>query len=444
MRFFDRVEEQSVLEENRAISEKMGSQMTVVTGRRRIGKTKLILQACDGHKVLYWFISRANEGMLAAECAAKARQALGIFIPESVRSFADVFELVLQAGKSQHFTLVIDECQEFMYVNPAIFSRMQDIWDRLKDETHVHHVVSGSVFTMMKKIFQDAKEPLYGRASRIMQVKPFRTSVLKEILQTYHPTYNNEDLLALFAFTGGVPKYIELFMDAGCTTPQRMIEFMTRPGSMFLDEGMNLLIQEFGKDYGTYFSILAALAAGRTSMAQISTLLDGASIGGQLKKLEEDYELIAKKRPIFAKPNSQTVRFAIKDSFLKFWFRFMYRNRSFIAMDRPQDIAPIIEKEYPTYSGLVLEDYFRAKLRESGPYREVSSWWQVKQGEPQAEIDIVAIGQEDRTAFVAEVKRQRKQFREHEFLDKVALLKTKELQGYRLDPAPTCLTLQDM
>ena len=444
MQFFDRESEQEMLRRCRSISEHSGSQLTVITGRRRIGKTSLILHTFSESKTLYWFISRSNESALAKDCAAKARQALGIFIPESVQTFAEVFEFVIQEGRHQAFTLIIDECQEFLYINPEIFSKMQDIWDRLKDATHVNLVVSGSAYTMMKKIFQDAREPLYGRASCIRKIQPFRTGVLKDILEHYSAVRTNDDLLALYAFTGGVPKYVELLMDAGCTDRQSMIRFITAPGSPFLDEGMSLLIQEFGRDYGTYFSILAAIAAGRTTAAEISALFNGMSIGGQLKRLEEDYELIERRRPMFAKPASQTIRLTLKDQFLKFWFRFLYKNRDLIESNQSELIAPLIERDYPTFSGLILEDYFRAQLLESGEYRQVGSWWQMKNGEPQAEIDIVAVSTDAKKVFVAEVKRQHHQFREHQFLDKVELLKTKELKRYQLSPAPCCLTLDDM
>lgn len=87
---------------------------------------------------------------------------------------------------------------------------MQDIWDRYKDTTFVNFVASGSVYTLMNQIFMDSREPLYGRCDSIIKLRPFSTSVLKEILYDHKPDYNHEDLLALYTFTGGVPKYIDL------------------------------------------------------------------------------------------------------------------------------------------------------------------------------------------------------------------------------------------
>ena len=77
--------------------------------------------------------------------------------------------------------------------------------------------------------FRDSKEPLYGRADSIMKLAPFTTSVLKEIMSDHKPDYIKDDLLGLYTFTGGVPKYIEQFMDNGCTDVESMVDFMLQP-----------------------------------------------------------------------------------------------------------------------------------------------------------------------------------------------------------------------
>lgn len=75
-----------------------------------------------------------------------------VFIPESIDSFSDVFEMLMRAGKTEKYNLIIDEFQEFFYINPAVYSKMQDIWDRYKDSTFVNFVASGSVYTLMNQI----------------------------------------------------------------------------------------------------------------------------------------------------------------------------------------------------------------------------------------------------------------------------------------------------
>jgi AAA+ ATPase superfamily predicted ATPase len=76
-------------------------------------------------------------------------------------------------AKTQHYVLIIDEFQEFYRVNPAVYSEVQNLWDQYKRESTVHVVFIGSIYSLMIKIFQNNKEPLFGRADRIMYLKPF-------------------------------------------------------------------------------------------------------------------------------------------------------------------------------------------------------------------------------------------------------------------------------
>lgn len=443
MKFFDRKSELAQLERQRKIAFNDHSQMTVLTGRRRIGKTMLIRKSCEESTMVYLFVSRSNEAMLCSGFAKVINETLkSIFVPIQIDSFADLFEMLMRAGRTEKFNLVIDEFQEFFYINPTVFSKIQDIWDRYKDTTHVFFVASGSVYTLMNRIFLDAKEPLYGRCDSIIKLKPFATNVLKEVLAEYKPSYTSEDLLALYAFTGGVPKYVDLLMQNGCTDVNAMIDYIVQPYSTFVDEGNALLIQEFGRKYGNYFALLADIASGRNTLAELGQSMGDTNIAGHIKRLEEDYELIAKKRPIFAKEATQTVRFEISDLFLKFWFRYFVKYRSMVELENYGLLAELIKADYPTYSGLVLESYFKQKMAESGEYRNIGSWWQAKKGKEACEIDIVGIKADNKTAVVAEVKRLRKNFKPDEFAKKVELIRNKVLANYAIDAI--CLTMEDM
>lgn len=441
MKFYDRKRELSWLQSTREIAFNNHSQMTMVTGRRRIGKTKLILKSCEGTPTVYLFIDRSNEAMLCSACARNASEALGTYITPEITSFASLFETLMDIGRSKAFNLVIDEFQEFFYINPTVYSQMQDIWDRYKDTTHVNFIASGSVYTLMHRIFMDYKEPLYGRCDSSIKLRPFDTDVLKQIISDYKPDCTNDDLLALYTFTGGIPKYIEAFMDNGCTDMASMVDWMMRPNSLFQNEGKALLIQEFGKKYGNYFALLSAIANGDNTQQRLSERMGDTSINGHLKRLEEDYELIGRKRPIFAKEGTQTVRYEVTDLFLRFWFRYFIKYHYLIEIDNLERLGEIIKADYPTYSGLTLEMYFQKKLMESKQFEQIGSWWQAKQDDP-CEVDIVAIYAEEKKALVAEVKRQRKNFKPEDFQRKVEILRKKILSKYEIEPA--CFCLDDM
>ena len=136
------------------------------------------------------------------------------------------------------------------------------------------------------------------------------------------------------------------------------------------------------------------------------------------------------------------MRFEISDLFLRFWFRYFVKYRSLIELENYAALEEIIREDYPTYSGLVLEMYFRQKMAESKAYLNIGSWWQAKKGKEACEIDIVGIRLDGKTAVVAEVKKQRKNFKPEEFAAKVKLLQNKVLSNYRIETL--CLTLDDM
>lgn len=444
MKFYNREQELGILAHTRDLAFNNHSQMTALTGRRRIGKTKLIFRSCDDSPTVYLFVRRSNEATICSQFAEKASQTLNTYISTEVTSFVSLFETLMTIGRNISFNLVIDEFQEFFYINPSIYSGMQDVWDRYKDTTHVNFIASGSIYTLMHRIFMDYKEPLYGRCDSIIKLKPFSTSVLKQILADYNPDFKNDDLLALFTITGGVPKYIELLLDNGCFTMDSMVDFVIHENSIFIEEGNILLIQEFGKKYGNYYAILSAIASGKNTSSEISEYIGNASTGGLLQRLEDDYDVIAKKRPIMSKDGTQNVRYEITDIFLRFWFKYIVKYQDYIQSELFTKLSEVVKADYPTYSGLILEIYFIEQLKEKQQYKNIGSWWETTKGKDvdQNEIDIVAIEAETQKVFIAEVKRQIKNFKPQLFEQKVENIRKKLFFNY--DIITACLTLEDM
>lgn len=445
MKYYDRTYELGLLKDIQKRSFSEFSKMTVLKGRRRIGKTTLGSLSMEGTDTVYLFVSKKAEADLCTEYSEVIRKSLGEFVPQGIFHFKDIFALLLNIGRHRQFNLFIDEFQDFLYVDPTIYSDIQDVWDRQRRDSKVNLVVSGSVFTLMEKIFRDEKQPLFGRADLSITLEPFRTDVMKEIILDHKPDYDNDDLLALYCFTGGVPKYVELLIDNGCTDMESMVDYMTRPDSQFFEEGRNMLIQEFGKNYGSYFSILGLIASGEVCLPQIEGMLGERSLGGQMKILEEDYGLISKKRPIRSSGTSKAVRYEINDIFLRFWFRYFDRYRSLIEIKNYSALAAIIKNEYTTYSGRILERWFRQKMMESQKYLEIGSWWHPKRGNldpvPENEIDIVAVSL-DGKAYAYEVKRNRKKYSAALMEQKAAELSRSAFGGQEVIPG--CLSLEEI
>ena len=438
MRFYDREKEQQLLGEvlQRSKSE---AKMTVLMGRRRIGKTELSLR-CGDETVLYFFVGKKAETLLCQDYVREIREKLDAPILGTPNTFSEVFRFVLQLSENHPFTLVIDEFQNFLKINPAIFSDIQRDWDLLKRRSHLNLIISGSVFTLMTKIFEDKEEPLFGRADEKIVLEPFTTDVLKQILKDFNPEYTPEDLLALYSITGGVPWYVTLLLDKGKANRDAMLAALTEENSPFINEGKNILIEEFGTDYVTYFSILTCIASGMKTRSEIENELGNNNIGSYLVKLEDYYKVITKSLPIFAKENSKKVRYQLNDCFLIFWFRFFYKYQALVENKALKSLGEIIERDYSSVSGLMMERYFMKRFQEEGRYI-IGKWWDRK-GEN--EIDLIVVDPIGNEAWVYELKKQDYRYKENEFREKVdkVLEQTPELRKMTIRIGS--LSLEDM
>lgn len=403
MRFFGRKDEIAELQNIHKLSLQT-ARFTIVTGRRRSGKTSLLIKAYENiNDMLYFFVARKSEEELCKDFLNEITEKLQIPILGEVTRFADIFKYLMQVSKTRPLTLVIDEFQDFKRVNPSVFSDMQKIWDLNKQDARINLVVCGSVYSLMNIIFKNNKEPLYGRQTGEIKVTPFPPSVIKEILGTYNPHYTPEDLLALYTYTGGVAEYVEMMIDAGATEKELMTEKFIGKNSYFIYEGKNMLIEEFGKDYSRYFEILQLIASGYTTRSEIEDIMK-VEISGYITKLENDYNLISRNMPMFQKTN-RNIHYQIEDNFLRVWFRYIYKYGYMLEVGANKKLKIIMDKDYTTYTGKVLEKYFTAKLIESELFTNISSWWDRK-GEN--EIDIIAADEIENKVIFYEVKRQAK------------------------------------
>lgn len=437
MRFYDREDEIRILLENEALAENT-AMFTVLMGRRRVGKTSLIAKALEGKVSAYLFVSRDSEAMLCRKFQRSLEEQLGIHIYGELTYFRDLFEVIMRESINRHFTVVFDEFQTLYKINPAIFSEIQDLWDRYHRESKLNLIVVGSIQSLMRRIFEDKNEPLYGRPTSKFTLYPFRTDVLKEILAEHSPDYGNADLLCLYMITGGVAKYVELLMDAQCYTKDRMLDYVCRQDSYFLTEGRDMVNQEFGDDGVTYFSVLQMIADGMTRRGDI----DGAmqkDMGVYLQNLEKNYNMISRLKPLLSKPNSKVSAYEISDRFLRFWFRFICPYQSLIERKQLGLVRSNIANNYERFSGRTLEQYFQAKAFESGLYTQVGNWWDRK-GEN--EIDLIALNEFNHTAVAAEIKRNSEKINLHALEAKVETLRKSDFGKYSF--SLQALSLEDM
>ena len=436
MNFYDRTTELQILEKNWQQSTNH-SMMTTLIGRRRIGKTALLLKSAENKACLYLYVSKDNEQVLCRKFQQQAQNVLDLQLYGQVENFGNLFKELMKYGENHHYTLIIDEFQNLLGINAAIPSEIQDIWDRNKDKTQVNLVLCGSIYSMMKRIFDHSDQPLYGRRDSHLRLLPFSIETLKNILADHNPDYNPDDLLCLYMLTGGVAKYVALLMDARATTKQKMLNYALSPDSPFLTEGTELLISEFGRDYGTYFSILQLIASGMTTQNEIDSVI-GKNTGAYLNNMHEDYLFISKNTPLLSKPGVRNIRWQIDDCFLRFWFRFVYPYQGLIESNQLGLLKQYVTDNYAQFTGRTLERYFQEKAMQGGKFTKVGNWWDRK---GKNEIDMVALNEFDKTCLVAEIKRNKDRISMKDLQEKTGVLPS-EFSAYQIQMKG--LSLEDM
>lgn len=433
MKFYDRANEITALLGSEKLSYRQ-SCMTFVIGRRRVGKTRLIKEAYKNKKLLYFFVSKKSEKLLCEEYTRVISEILGKKVIGRLGSFKELFEYIMVLGEDEHINVAIDEFQEFYNINPSIFSDIQNIWDEYKDKSKVNIVFSGSIYSLMFKIFENAKEPLYGRADKKIILNGFDVKTLKDIYKDFSRRLDPFDFISFYALTGGVPKYVELICNETDLTFNSMLNYIFSEGSFFLNEGKDVLVDEFGKDYHIYFSILSLISDSKTSRSEIESILE-KSIGGHLERLEKEYRLVKRKQPVFSKPNTKNIKYSINDNFLDFWFAFIYKNLSALEIKNYEYVKEYVKKVIPSFLGKMLEKYFREQIALSGEYSYVGSYWDRKS---ENEIDIIAMNEIKKKALIAEVKLNKEKININ-LLKKKAEKLLDNLKGYEIEYRTFCL-----
>lgn len=145
MRFYDRKEELDKLQEINSLSQHT-ARMAIITGRRRIGKTSLVLKAYENEVMLYFFVSRKTEAELCRDFTEEITEKLHLPVLGTPTRFTDIFTYLMQLAMTRHIILMIDEFQEFRRVNNSIFSDMQKIWDTHKTDAKINLILCYSKY----------------------------------------------------------------------------------------------------------------------------------------------------------------------------------------------------------------------------------------------------------------------------------------------------------
>ena len=402
-RFVDREQEMATLQSE---YERDGSALVVLYGRRRVGKTTLISEFIKNKKALFFLASEESESQNRLAFQEKAADFLNSDLLKNVevKSWDVLFRAIMDTHFDSKPVIVLDEFQYLGKSNPAFPSVFQRIWEEILKDRQVMVILCGSLISMMQSQTLAYDSPLYGR--RTAQIR------LKQIPFAYYhqffPDKSRKELIEMYAVTGGVPKYIELFSQS--KDIYSAIEKCVLNRSGYLYDEPHFLLQQEVSEVGSYFSIIKAIAAGNTKLSAIAGVLEvkSTSLTKYLKTLI-DLDILEREVPVTedSPEKSKKGLYKIKDNYLRFWFAFVYPNMSFIESGHGRIVMDKIRKSLVrNHIAFVYEDICRERMWEINAegvwpfyFSKLGRYWDSKE-----EIDIAAIDPDGKNLILGECK----------------------------------------
>ncbi len=332
-------------------------QFLVLYGRRRVGKTRLLAEwifrqtaVNPPAKVLFWVADQDNQeshlrqfSKAVFECAYP-----GSPIPENF-SFDDweaIWGQLAKLAKAERVAVFIDEFSYVMESNPALASNLQRAWDSVLEKSNIFLCLSGSHLGMMERGILSSQAPLYGRATRILELKPLPYGMTRE----FFPNYSTEERVALYSVFGGIPHYWQQ-IETKQSVSWNVDTLIFSQGGVYRNEDI-ILLHDFVREPQNYVSILKAIASGYGTPKEIesATGIRNVHVGQYLSNLV-DTGYVIRRAPVTASGKSRFGRYAIADPFLRFYFRFVASRLSQIALGQNMQASEELRKHWVDFIG---------------------------------------------------------------------------------------------
>ena len=327
------------------------SEFIPIYGRRRVGKSELILRFLEGRPALYFLGRQAPEALQIREFLGEAARALGFPLLANLRvsGWSEALLTVVQqwtaAQPGAKLILALDEFQWTAAASPGLVADLQRCWDRhWKTTGNVVLILCGSYLGFMERTVLGARSPLFGRRTAQIRLRPFgyREASL------FHPRWSLADRAKAYFLVGGLPQYLLCLNDAR-SVEQNIRDHVLDEFAPLFHEPTFLLREEL-RELAPYQAVLFAVASGRATAGEIvrTTQLPERNVPYYLQQLVE-LGYLARRYPLDGRrPNRKAVRFAMDDPLLRFWFRYVFPNLSLIRSGGPrlafaERIAPSLD-----------------------------------------------------------------------------------------------------
>ena len=376
------------------------SQLVVIYGKRRVGKTALVKEFSNNQPHIYFLADKAPDRDQLRQLSEK----VGLYFQDDFllsRGFGawyDFFNYIKSKGK---FVMIFDEFPYLIESNPAIPSLFQKGWDEDLSQSGVFLILLGSSMGMMETEVLGHKSPLFGRRTGQILVETLPFNSAKE----FFPAMSDDAFMYFYGALGGTPAYLLQF-DPAVDFVENVRRRILAPEA-YLYREPDFILREELREPRNYFSILRAISMGKTRPAEIinETGFDKNMVGKYLSVLT-DLKIIRREVPVteWGFEKSKKGIYLLEEHFFRFWFNYVYPNRSFIeegqidyVLDRK--IMPSIDR----FIAWSFEEVCRSRVRKGLPQgiqcNRVGRWWS-KEGE----IDIVGLAEDENTVVFGEAK----------------------------------------
>ncbi len=369
-----------------------GYEFVVLTGRRRIGKSRLLEEFTKNKRAIYFLAENRVYEYNLAKFSRVISEFFGI--PEvRVSSLRDAFELIVRLSREEKIVVAVDEFSYLVKHNSEVVGEMQAIVDEVLSRENVILILSGSAVSLMQKELLSYSSPLYGRTTGTIVLNPLSFTEFFE----WYGDRPIEEIFKIFSSTDGIPKYMEFF--TGENVESEIISNFFNPYSFIFREMVEILSEEL-RNVGMYFSILEAISLGKNKVTEIAnySYLKAGKVVSYLKILE-NLGFVKRILPLFGKKGIYDIR----DNYTKFWFRFVSRYYSEIEEGFVENAVENFRSSFNSYLGLVFEDLIYRLLKEGKlriiEFTKIGKWWHRDK-----EIDIVALNDRSKEALFVECK----------------------------------------
>lgn len=400
--------------------------LTLITGRHRVGKSKLILEFIKGRNALYFSAGREKSQLILQKFSKVVSASIGsentVF-----KDWETAIRAYMKFAPPGRKILAIDEFQFISMADENFVGNFQYIWDTYLSNQDVMVILCGSYLSMMRRLTTDYGSPLYGRNTGDLMLKPIR---FKDTVQGKEYRRAVEE----YAFTGGVPQYMR-FVKPQLTVLENIIQLTMDAGAPFFNETSYLLSDEF-HDPASYNTYLLTIAEGNRKADRISSAVQepSSTVIPYLRRLISA-GLLERRVPVTENPEDRSRNgiYRISDPFIALWFRFVYPYREQIQQSMPDRAIGELNAHFiDAHVSFVFEDICRTELRDylynKGCMAAYGSYW-----EKNLEIDVVALDKAHKTIYAGECKYRSAPVGPEVLSSlRTKCLKAKEFEGYKV------------